>query len=80
MFTFADARYNHKVGLDLSHIKKVEKYIPLTNGIMTLGPQLAENKFYQLIKEKTGDYFKEDVVSFYTTPGGKEMRMQLGGF
>ena len=47
---------------------------------MTLGPQLLENKFYQLIKQKTGDYFKDDVVSFYTTPGGKEMRMQLGGF
>jgi hypothetical protein len=52
----------------------------MTNGIMTVGPQLQDNHFYQLIKQQTGDYFKEDIVSFYMTPGNKEVRMQLGGY
>jgi hypothetical protein len=80
VFTFSDSRYYHQIAIDLTSIKKVEKYIPLTNGIMTLGPKLAENKLYQLIKGQTTEYFKEDIVSFYTTPGGKELRLQLGGY
>lgn len=47
---------------------------------MTLGPQLFQNKLYQLIKGQTPEYFQEDIVSFYTTPGGKELRLQFGGY
>jgi hypothetical protein len=54
--------------------------MPMTNGIMSLGPQLANNHFYQLIKNQSQDNFKEDIVSFYTTPGNKDVRMQLGGY
>lgn len=80
VFTFVDSRYHHKLELNLTSIKKVDKYIPLTNGIMTLGPQVAANKIYQLIKAQTPQYFTEDIVSFYTTPGGKELRLQMGGY
>jgi hypothetical protein len=52
----------------------------MTNGLMSLGPNLSDNKLYQLIKAQTKDYFKENIVSFYTTPGGKDVRMQLGGY
>ncbi len=52
----------------------------MTNGLMTIGPQLQHNKIYQLIKEQAKDYFKEDIVSFYTVPGGKDVKMQLGGY
>jgi len=33
-----------------------------------------------MIKKQTPDFFKEDIVSFYMTPGNKEVRMQLGGY
>ena len=61
-------------------MKTTEKKMPMTNGLMSLGPSLSDNRFYQLIKNQTKEYFKEDIVSFYTTPGNKEVRMQLGGF
>ena len=52
----------------------------MTNGVMSLGPELSDNQLYHQIKEQSKDYFKEDIVSFYTTPGNKDIRMQLGGF
>jgi hypothetical protein len=76
----ADSRYYHKLHLDLSQLPQHDKHLPLSSGLMTLGPQLAKNRIYQLIKARTPEYFKEDVVSFYSAPGGKELRMQLGGY
>lgn len=64
----------------MSGLKFIDKYLPLTNGLMTLGPQINENKIFGLIKNQTNDYFREDVFSLYTTPGGKEVRLQLGGY
>ena len=52
----------------------------MSNGVMSLGPSLSDNRFYQLIKSQTQDNFKEDIVSFFTTPGNKDVRMQLGGY
>lgn len=45
-----------------------------------MGPDLSSNHIYQLIKAQTPDYFKEDIVSFYSAPGGKELHLQLGGY
>ena len=80
VFLFEDSKYSHTITLNLDDIKIVDKKVPMTNGIMTVGPQLQDNHFYQLIKQQTGDFFKEDIVSFYMTPGNKEVRMQLGGY
>lgn len=77
---FEDSRYSHTLTLDISDIKNVDKKTPMTNGVMSLGPELSDNQLYHQIKEQSKDYFKEDIVSFYTTPGNKDIRMQLGGF
>lgn len=71
VFLFEDSKYSHTISLDLSDVKMLEKKVPMTNGIMTVGPQLQNNHFYQLIKNQTGAFFKEDIVSFYMTPGNK---------
>lgn len=76
----AESRYYHKLELDLSNIHHRENYLPLTSGVMTLGPQLNKNHIYQLIKAQTPDYFQKDIVSFYSAPGGKELHLQLGGY
>jgi hypothetical protein len=80
IFTMAESRYYHKLELDLSQVHHRDKYLPLTNGVMTLGPKLNENHLYQLIKAQTPQYFQQDVVSFYSAPGGKQLRLQLGGY
>ena len=80
VFLFEDSKYSHTVNLDLTAIKVVDKKMPMTNGVMSIGPGLADNHFYQLIKNQTKEHFRDDVVSFYTTPGNKDVRMQLGGY
>ncbi len=75
-----DSRYYHKLHLDLAKIPQHDKHLPLSSGLMTLGPQLDNNHFYQLLKTNTAEYFQQDIVSFYSAPGGKELRMQLGGY
>jgi hypothetical protein len=47
---------------------------------MTLGPKKSENHFFNYIKDQTKDYFKDNIVSLYTAPGSKELKMQLGGY
>lgn len=76
----AESRYYHKLHLDLGQIPQHDKHLPLSSGVMTLGPQLTNNRLYQLIKAQTEQYFQQDVISFYSAPGGKELRMQLGGY
>jgi hypothetical protein len=76
----ADSRYYHKLQLDFKNIPQHEKHLPLSCGLMTLGPKIQDNQIYQVIKAQTPEYFKEDIVSFYSAPGGKELRMQLGGY
>jgi hypothetical protein len=77
---FVDSRYAHTLHFNVTDIKQMDKFIPLTNGVMTLGPKITENRFYTFIKQQTQDYFRDDVVSLYTTPGSKELKMQLGGY
>lgn len=57
VFLFEDSKYSHTISFDLSQIKKVEKNAPMTNGLMSIGPQLQNNQIYQLIKAQTKDYF-----------------------
>ena len=66
-----NSRYSHTFTLDLSPLKQIEKFTPLRNGIMSLGPNFANSYFYKTIKSKTPDYFQEDIVSFYTSPAEK---------
>ena len=80
VFLFEDSKYSHNLNLSLEEIKTVDKKMPMTNGVMSLGPTLSDNHFYQLIKSQTKEYFKDDIVSFFTTPGNKDIRMQLGGY
>ena len=58
VFLFEDSKYSHTLTMDFSHLKKVNKTVPMTNGLMTIGPDLTQNKIYQMIKSQTGDYFK----------------------
>lgn len=78
-FFFIDSRYSHTISVDLSPIHEAKKSVPLTNGLMTLGPQMDQNKIYGLIKEQTKEFFEDDIVSFFATPTGNEVKMQLGG-
>lgn len=58
VFLFEDSKYSHTINLNLENIKKLDKKMTMTNGIMSLGPSLQDNQFYQLIKEQTKEYFK----------------------
>jgi hypothetical protein len=51
----------------------------LTDGVMTLGPQLKENKIYQEIKKNT-DYIDSDIIAIYSGVGERNNRIQLGGY
>ena len=39
-------------------MKITEKKMAMTNGLISLGPSLSDNHFYQLIKNQTKEYFK----------------------
>ena len=41
---------------------------------------MEDNVIFNLIKAQTKDFFKENIVSFYTAPGNNDVRMQLGGY
>ena len=58
VFLFEDSKYSHTVSLDLSGIKVIDKKMPMTNGVISLGPSLTDNLFYQLIKNQTKEYFR----------------------
>lgn len=49
------------------------------DGLISFGPNLADNKIYQLIKNST-EFVKNDMVSIYRGVNDKNVRMQLGGF
>jgi len=40
VFLFEDSKYSHTFSLDLQDIKVIDKKVPMTNGVMTVGPQL----------------------------------------
>lgn len=51
----------------------------MRDGVISFGPNLTNNKIYQMIKNGS-QYVKNDIVSIYRGVNDKNVRMQLGGF
>lgn len=51
----------------------------LSQGRMTLGPQLKDNRLYQEIKKNT-DFIQANIVAVYSGVGERNNRIQLGGY
>lgn len=79
-FLFIESRYYHEISINLDSIdhKKLDES-DKRDGLISFGPNLADNKIYQLIKNST-EFVKNDIVSIYRGVNDKNVRMQLGGF
>lgn len=49
------------------------------DGIIKFGPNLADNKIFQLIR-KNSEFAQKNIVSLYRGVNDKNVRVQLGGF
>lgn len=49
------------------------------DGLITFGPNMGNNRIYQMIKNGS-EFVKNDIVSIYRGTNDKNIRMQLGGF
>lgn len=50
VFLFEDSKYSHGISFNVSEIKSSPKQSPMSNGLMTIGPELQQNHLYKLIK------------------------------
>ena len=81
-FLYIQSRYYHDIEINLDQVVENGAHSDgnkLSNGIMTLGPRLKENKIYQEIKKNT-DFINLNIVSIFSGVGEKNNRIQLGGY
>lgn len=84
VFLYIESRYYHDIEINLDDFDKEEgrsdnNKNELSNGVMTLGPKLLENKIYQEIKKNT-DFINFDIVAIYSGVGERNNRLQMGGY
>ena len=49
------------------------------DGLVSFGPDLAENKIYSKLKESS-EFIQKDLISIYRGINDKHVFMQLGGY
>jgi hypothetical protein len=78
---FFDSRYNHDIVVDLSGVykKSLGEEEPYHDGVIKFGPNLLDNKMFQLIKNQS-EFVRRNVVSVYRGVNDRNVRLQLGGF
>ena len=78
---FLEQRYYEEITINLDELPQKEvSNSNFTQGLMTFGPKMEKNIFFNEIKKNT-EYISENIIAFYAGKSkSKITRIQLGGY